>query len=43
MGVSPSYQLPKHFAAFTSWPSPKVGSAIKAYETGNMTLVSTTR
>ena len=34
MGVSPSYQLPKHFAAFTSWPSPKVGSAIKAYETG---------
>jgi|MDTB01.1.fsa_nt_gb Ca2+-binding EF-hand superfamily protein len=34
MGVSTSYQLPKHFAAFTSWPSPKVSSAIKAYEAG---------
>ena len=34
MGVSSSYQLPKHFATLTSWPSPKVSSAVKAFESG---------
>ena len=34
MGCTESYQLPEHFNQFTSWPSQRVSSMLKAYVDG---------